>query len=87
MGAVKPGCPWLGLNIRASTEIVAYSETIHQRNRQDQRHADVKSLKDYAIRHIARFSHTKDKVVVLAYMDTEFDVTGPSALHIPLAVQ
>jgi hypothetical protein len=46
----------------------------------------VKSLKDYAIRHIARFSHTKDKVVVLADVDAGFDATGPSALDIPLGV-
>jgi hypothetical protein len=69
MGAVKPVCPRLGLNIRASTDTVAYSETIHQRDRQDGRQADVKSLEDYAIRQIARFSHTKDKAAVLASVD------------------
>jgi hypothetical protein len=46
----------------------------------------VKSLKDYAIRQITRFSHTKDKAAVLAYVDAGFDVTGPSVLDIPLAV-
>jgi hypothetical protein len=46
----------------------------------------VKSLKDYAIRQVARFSHTKDKAAVLAYVDAGSDVTGPSALDIPLAV-
>jgi hypothetical protein len=61
MMAVKLGCPRLGLNIRAITETGAYSETIHQRNRQDGSQADVKSFKDYAIRQIARFSYTKDK--------------------------
>jgi hypothetical protein len=67
-------------------ETVAYSETIHQWDRQDGRQVDVKSLKDYAIRQIARFSHTKDKAAVLAYVHAEFDVTGPLALDIPLAV-
>jgi hypothetical protein len=86
MGAVKPGCPWLGPNIRASTGTVGYSETIHQRDHQDGREADMKSLKDYAIRQIARFSHTKDKAAVLAYVDARFDVTGLSALDIPLTV-
>jgi hypothetical protein len=86
MRAVKPGCPRLGLNIRARTETVAYSETIHQRDHQDWRQTDVKPLKDYAIRQIARCSHTKDKAAVLAYVDAGFDVTGPSALDIPLAV-
>jgi hypothetical protein len=65
---------------------VAYSETIHQWYHQDGRQADVKSLKDYAIRQIARFSHTKDKAAVLAYVDARFDVTGLSALDIPFAV-
>jgi hypothetical protein len=37
----------------------------------------VKFLKDYAIGQIARFSHTKDKAAVLAYVDAGFDVTGP----------
>jgi hypothetical protein len=86
MAAVRPGCPWLGLNIRASTETVAYSETMHQRDRQDGRQAEVKSLKNSVIRQIARFSHTKDKVAVLAYVDARFDVIGPSALDILLAV-
>jgi hypothetical protein len=49
MGAMKPGCPRLDLNIRASTETVAYSETIHQRDHQGGRQADLTSLKDYAI--------------------------------------
>jgi hypothetical protein len=86
MGAVKPDCPRLGLNIRASMETVAYSETIHQRDRQDERQADVKFLKDYAIRQIARFSHMTDKAAVLAYVDTGLDVTGLSALDVPLTV-
>jgi hypothetical protein len=86
MGTVKPVCPRPGLNIRARTETMAYSEKIHQRDRQDGRQTDVKSLKDYAIRQIARFSHTEDKAAVLAYLDTGFDVTGPSALDVPLAV-
>jgi hypothetical protein len=86
MGAAKPGCPGLGLNIRASTETAAYSETIHQRYRQDGRQADLKSLKDYAIRQIARFSHTKDMAALLAYVDAGFNVTGPSALDVSLAV-
>jgi hypothetical protein len=68
------------------TETVAYSETIHQRDRQDGRQTDVKSLKDYAIRQIARFSHTKDKAAMLAYVDAGFNVTGPWALDIPPAV-
>jgi hypothetical protein len=46
----------------------------------------VKSLKDYAIRQIVRFSHTKNKAAVLAYVDAGFDVTSPSTLDIPLAV-
>jgi hypothetical protein len=46
----------------------------------------MKSLKNYAIRQITRFSHTKDKAAVLAYVDAGFDVIGPSALDIPLAV-
>jgi hypothetical protein len=87
MGAVKPGCPWLGPNIRATTGTVGYSETIHQRDRQDGRHADVKSLKNCTIRQIARFSHTKDKAAVLAYLDAGFNVTGPAALDIPLVVR
>jgi hypothetical protein len=65
---------------------VAYSDTTHQRDRQDGRQADVKSLKDYAIRQIARFSHTKEKAAVLAYVDAGFDVTDPSAFDIPPAV-
>jgi hypothetical protein len=65
---------------------VAYSETTHQRDHQDGRQADVKSLKDYAIQQIARFSHTKDKAAMLTYVDPGLDVTGPSALDIPLAV-
>jgi hypothetical protein len=65
---------------------VAYFETIHQWDRQDGRQADVKSLKDHAIRQIARFSHMKDKAAVFAYVDAGFDVTGPSAHDIPLAV-
>jgi hypothetical protein len=69
MRAVKPDCPQRGVNIRASTATVAYSETIHQRVRQVGRQGDVKSLKDYAIRQIARFSHTKDKAAVLADVD------------------
>jgi hypothetical protein len=77
MGAVKPVCPGRRLNIRASTETVAYSEMIHQRDRQDRRQAGVKSLKDYVIRQIARFLHTKDKAAVLTYVDAGFDVTGP----------
>jgi hypothetical protein len=55
--------------MRASTETVVYSETIHQRDGQDGRQADVKSIKDYAIRQIARFSHTNGKAAVLAYVD------------------
>jgi hypothetical protein len=58
----------------------------HQRGRQDGRQADVKSLKDYAIRQIAKFSHTKDKAAMLAYVHAGFDMTGPSIIHIPLAV-
>jgi hypothetical protein len=46
----------------------------------------MKSLKDYAIQQIARFSHRNDKAAVLAYLDAGFNVTGPSALDIPLAV-
>jgi hypothetical protein len=86
MGVLKPVCPRLGLNIPASTETVAYSDTIHQRDRQDGRRADVKSLKDYAIQQIARLSPKKDKAAVLAYVHAGFDVTGPSALDIPLVV-
>jgi hypothetical protein len=86
MEAAKPICPGLGLNLRASTETVAYSEMTHQRDRQDGRQTDVKSLKDYAIRQIARFSHTNDKVAVLAYVKAGFDVTSPSVLDIPLIV-
>jgi hypothetical protein len=65
---------------------VAYPETIHQRDRQDGRQADVKSLRDYAIRQIAGFSHTKDQAAVLAYVNAGFDMTRPSARDIPLAV-
>jgi hypothetical protein len=67
-------------------ETGAYSETIHQRDRQDGRQADVKSFKNCAIRQIARFSHRKGKAAMLAYVDAGFDVTGPSALDVPLAV-
>jgi hypothetical protein len=52
----------------------------------DKLKAGVKSLKDCATRQIARFSHTKDKAAVLAYVDAGFNVIGPSALDIPLAV-
>jgi hypothetical protein len=58
----------------------------YQRNHQDGRQAHVKPLKDYAIREIARFSHTKNNAAVLADVDAGFDVTDPSALDIPLTV-
>jgi hypothetical protein len=43
-------------------------------------------VRTYAFRQIKRFSHAKDKDAVLQYVGERLDVTGPSALEIPLAV-
>jgi hypothetical protein len=74
------------LIVRFACAALDVGHPIHQRGRQDGRQADVKSFRDYAIQQIAKFSHTKYKAAVLADGDSGFDVTGQSALNIPLAV-
>jgi hypothetical protein len=36
---------------------------------------------------IARFSQAKDRIAILGSMEAGFDVTGPQAIEIPLAVR
>jgi hypothetical protein len=46
----------------------------------------VEWLRTYAFRQFKRFSHAKDKDAILQYTRERLDVTGSSALEIPLAV-
>jgi hypothetical protein len=85
LGATKPDIPTdMSLVVDATTAGRKYSETVHQRNRQPA--IEAPHLKQYAVRQICRFSHSRDKEAIAGYVDDTFDPTGPSALDIPLAV-
>jgi hypothetical protein len=85
LGATKPDMPTdMTLLVHATTTGMEYSETVHKRNRQPA--FEVPHLKQYAVRQICRFSHSRDKDAVAGYVDNASDATGPSALDIPLAV-
>jgi hypothetical protein len=88
MGTQKPEIPpGLGLHIQPSTHAMEYSESVHDRNPQAGWTIEaVEWLRIYAFRQIKRFSHAKDKDAILQYIAERLDVTGPSALEIPLAV-
>jgi hypothetical protein len=64
-----------------------YSESIHDRNPQAGWTIEaVEWLRTYAFSQIKHFSHVKDKDAILQYIGERLDVTGSSALEIPLAV-
>jgi hypothetical protein len=85
LGATKPDIPTdRSLVVHATTAGMEDSETAHQRNRQPA--IEAPHLKQYSMRQICRFSHSRDKKAIAGYVDDTFDPTGPSALDIPLAV-
>jgi hypothetical protein len=88
MGAQKPEIPLgLGLHVQPSTHAREYSESVHDRNPQAGWTSEaVEWLRPYAFLQIKSFSHAKDKGATLQYMGERLDVTGPSALEIPLAM-
>jgi hypothetical protein len=87
MGARKPGIPdSLVLNVEASTQKMEYSEDFHDRNpRPEWNREELESLKLFACQQIKRFSHAQSGKAVLEYVTREMNVTGPSALDIPLS--
>jgi hypothetical protein len=44
------------------------------------------SLKHYAISQMGNFSHARDGKAIREYVESHFDVSGPSTLEIPLGV-
>jgi hypothetical protein len=60
---------------------------VHDRNLREARDvAEIGRLKSYAYRTMKYFSHCKNKEAIRGYVEERFDVTGPSILEIPLAV-
>jgi hypothetical protein len=85
LGAAKSDIPTeMNLVVHATTAGMEYSETVHQRNPPHE--IEAPRLKQYAVRQICRFSHSRDKEAIAGYVNDTVDPTGPSALDIPLAV-
>jgi hypothetical protein len=87
MGAPKPRPPAaFQLATALSTERMEYSEDIHERIQQDAPPERLDWLKHYAISQIRNFSHVRDAKAIRGYVESHFDVSGPSAFDIPLGV-
>lgn len=87
MGATKPAIPEFVINTEPSTLRIERSETHHRRDPAIGEDREVRrQFSDFAYRQIRRFSHTKNKEGVRTYVDAHLNISGPSALDVPVAV-
>jgi hypothetical protein len=87
MGAQKPRPPAaFQLATALSTQRMEYSDDIHERTQQDAPPERLDWLRQYAVSQIRNFSHARDAEAIREYVESHFDVSGRSALDIPLGV-